>query len=216
MSKSPTIAFKTIFVTILAGILNNFTWLFEIVKIKGWDGLHWLDGYMGSVFLIIPVIVLSYMYSIRYHLGQSNTHTIVPFVGLSVIGLISFEIAREFLYLIYSGRLMFSYSRMEISIIIVTGLILPNLIFSVGFYLITHYFMIKIRRRTVVLYIIAIVLSTGLGYLTVHFNRGFGTGTAFIDSVKMGYPIFWLNLFLGILPMLINTQKADHEKIPVH
>jgi hypothetical protein len=32
---------------------------------------------------------------------------------------------------------------------------------------------------------------------TVEWIPGFGNGITFVDAVKMGYPMFWINVLLG-------------------
>jgi hypothetical protein len=203
MKSSALHIIKAVLIVILLGIICNFLWLYEIVQIKGWIGLNWLNGYMNSIFLIIPLTVCSYILTLRRFRKIEFKNLMISFIGLSIISLVSFEIAREFIYEINS-RFFGDYSSQFISIVkVLTGIIIPNLIYCIGYHFITNRFLLKLRKITIFLYLGPIVFSILFGLITININPGFGSGTTFIDSVKMGYPILWMNIFFGIIGVLI-------------
>ena len=57
---------------------------------------------------------------------------------------------------------------------------------------------LKLGIRGFVLIWAALVLAPVLGELTVRIISGFGGYIDFLHSLKMGYPIFWLSLLMGI------------------
>ena len=198
---------RPMLIVILIGLLCNFIWLYEILQIKNWYGLNWLNGYMNSVFLIIPLTVCSFAIPLRLLEKISIKNLFISFLGLSVISLISFEIARQFLYLISSRLFGFTHSQFISIVIILMGFIVPNTIFCTGYYYVTNRFLIKINKRTIFLFLGSVLFSIIFGFVTVNINSGFGSGKTFIDSVKMGYPIFWLNIFFGIIAIVIFKMK---------
>jgi hypothetical protein len=206
---------KAILIAILSGLLCNCLWILEIIQIKGWTGLNWLSGYMNTVILIIPLTVLAFILSLRLFEKVLLKNLITSFLLLSIISWISYEIAREFLYEINSRFFGFSNSLTISIIIVLTGILVPNLFYSIGYYYITNRFLIKIQKMTILLFFGSIVFSIIFGLITLNINSGFGSGTTFIDSVKMGYPIFWLNIFLGLIVIIIikmNKKLAPTNK----
>jgi hypothetical protein len=200
---------QSFLIVIILGLICNCLWLYEILQIKSWTGLLWLNGYMISVFLIIPLTVSSYVLTLRLVVKTSFKNLIISLLGLSIISLISFHIAREIFYAINSRFFGFTSSHFFSIITVLTVIIVPNLIYCFGYYFMTNRFLIKIRKMTIFLFIGSIVLSIIFGLITVNINSGFGSGSTFIDSVKMGYPIFWLNIFLGIIAIIIPKMKKN-------
>jgi hypothetical protein len=198
MKKNPLNIISPLLISILFGLICNFIWLYEIIKIKGWYGLNWLEGYMNSVFLIIPLTISSYLISIKLFKKIEIKNMIIAFIGLSVISLVSYEISRQYLYMTnprFFG--FFDFDKM-LTLIISRGTIVPLVLYLIGFYYLTNRFLIKIPKWTIFLFLKTIILSIVFGIITIKMHTGYGYESNFIDSVKMGYPIFWLNLFLGI------------------
>lgn len=194
---------KAILIATALGLLCNFIWIYEILYIKSWDGLNWLNGHMNSVFFIIPLTVCSFIFPVRLLRKIRLKNMIIAFVGLSVISLISFEIARENLYTIYSRFFGLTYSKTISILIILFDILIPVLIFSFGYYFIINRLIFRIYRITIFLFSISILFSIVFGLLTVKMYPGFGSGKFFVDSVKMGYPIFWLNISFGLISLII-------------
>ena len=195
--------FRPLLYSIFAGLFCNFIWLYEIINIKGWYGLYWLNGYMLSVFLIIPITVASFIISLRKISDIGLKYFVISTSILTIVSLISFEIAREVLFSIYSRFFFLSHSLSVSIIIIMIGILIPTSIFSIGYYFITNKLIIKISWKAIILFILSLIFSIVCGLLTIKIYSGFGTGRTFIDSVKMGYPIFWLNISFGLISIIL-------------
>lgn len=89
-------------------------------------------------------------------------------------------------------------------IMLITFISLIFSLFSFGFYFATSKYLQKLKIWTVFLFPLIIVMSCIFGTLTIKIHSGFGSSTDFIDAVKMGYPIFWLEIFLGTYAFLIS------------
>ncbi len=205
--KAPKII-KPLLLALFIGILCNFLWLYEILSIKSWVGLNWLNGYMNSVFLIIPLTVSTYVLSMRLLKRISIKNILFAILILSFISFISFELARRVLYIVHSKFFVLSYSQLSSILLISTGILVPNLIFSIGYYYVTNKFLIKTAKRTILLFLGTVILCIAFSLLSIKLVSGYGSGHNFIDSVKMGYPVFWLNILLCVSAVIIFKTKA--------
>ena len=52
------------------------------------------------------------------------------------------------------------------------------------------------------------LLTIPLSMISVKVIPGFGSGSDWIDAVKMGYPVFWMIASLGISGLMISKQKS--------
>ncbi len=199
---------KPLLTGILTGFLCNCIWLYEILHSKGWTGLQWLDGHMISVFIIIPIIVFSFIYSLNLSKKLSCKAFLISIFALSIISLISFEIARVALYSLYSGFHFIVLSIFVSILIDLLAITIPILIFSLGYYALINRLITKIPKKVILLFVATIIFSVIAGLVTVVIFPGFGNGKSFIDSVKMGYPIFWLNISFGIISIIISNFRG--------
>ena len=197
---------RPILISIGAGIICNALWLFEIVNFKGWNSLNWLDSYMLSVFVIIPLTVLSLLTSLNYALKLGIRLLLMSFLLLCLISFISFEIARMGFYTIYSR---FYFSTDSTLLIVLTSFLTPILIFSIGYFYIIRKLIIRIPGKVILMFPFSILVSVAFGLITVRIHPGLGFGYSFIDSVKMGYPIFWLNVTFGLIVTVILRLHLD-------
>ena len=71
----------------------------------------------------------------------------------------------------------------------------------------THKLIKKNKKINVLFITLLLLLIIPLSLLTIQIYTGFGHGTDWIDAVKMGYPIFWTTMFLGLIGLIISSQK---------
>lgn len=182
-----------------SGIVSLCLWLAEILLVKKWHGLGWLDGYMSSLFVIIPLVCLTYMIPMVYRQKIYFPKIVACFICICLLAFASFELARSFFYAIYDKLyfLVLADSSLHYKNLM-TGVLLPLLLTGTGFYLAVNYLLFKISKWTMLLIIGAVILSVFLGLLTIQVIPGFGSGTNFADAVKMGYPVFWISLLFSI------------------
>lgn len=199
----------TLIIAILIGFVSNFIWLYEILTIKDWQGLNWLNGYMYSVIMIIPLTMCSYIFTIRAYQKIPIKNILISFFGLSIVSWISFEMAREFFYILNFRFWGFSDSLLINILLGLIGFFIPNILFSVVFYKMTNRFLLKITMKSIFLFWGLILFSVVLGLLTIRINSGFGSGRSFIDSVKMGYEIFWLNIGFWIVAIIMIRKNKN-------
>lgn len=202
---------KPILIAIVTGLLCNYIWLHEVLFSKGWYSLQWLDGYMISVLIIIPLTVFAFIYSIHIVNKLNRKTFLISLFGLSVISMISFEIARMVLYTIYSRFFFFGLSIFVSILTVLVAIMIPVFIFSLGYYALINKLIIKTPKKAIFLFVLSIIFSVIAGLITVAIIPGFGHGKSFVDSVKMGYPIFWLNLSLGLTSMIILRWRLKNE-----
>jgi hypothetical protein len=173
------------------GVVAWGVWLYEITQIVGWAGLEWLRVELYSVYVITGITVLSYLLPIFMWSRAKWYWNLTCFLGMYLAGLGGY----------WSGRYLLTqlYSRIphEHHISQLWALFLVLLIVSSVFFFLKQYFLFRsgsFHVLTLMAVFIAVVPAS-LG--TVEWFPGFGSMHSFVDAVKMGYPIFWVNLFLG-------------------
>jgi hypothetical protein len=114
---------------------------------------------MLSVFLIIPITVASFIISLRKISDIGLKYFVISTSILTIVSLISFEIAREVLFSIYSRFFFLSHSLSVSIIIIMIGILIPTSIFSIGYYFITNKLIIKISWKAIILFILSLIFS---------------------------------------------------------
>ncbi len=62
------------------------------------------------------------------------------------------------------------------------------------------------RVPAYLLLLLAFLVTPFLSMVSIKIWPGFGTGTDWVDAVKMGYPVFWTTLTLGLTGFLIKLK----------
>lgn len=195
---------KIAYTSLIAGIISLVLWLSEILLIKGWSGTTWAFTYVNSAFFIIAVIVLAYIYVCSTITTIALKKKIIAFFILYAVSFLTFEVARNYLYMFFA--LGFGNGNFGL-INFIIGVLLPVIIFTLGYYFTTRGFLIKLSKRNLFYFPLCVFLTYIMSVLTIKLVPGFGYGTDLPDAVKMGYPLLWLNIGMGAIIMLHKKQK---------
>lgn len=182
------------------------SWLYEIVEIKGWYSLNWLSGQLYSPYIATLFSVFAFMAPFFINRQLTPKNTIICIIIFYMTNIICFEIGKQLCYAMYSKFWWLSGTTSDI---IIMALIALFLFIFLGFtYRLTTHKFIKRNRKISTLFItLLLLLITPLSLLTIQINSGYGHGTDWVDAVKMGYPIFWTTILLGVSGIIIAGQK---------
>jgi hypothetical protein len=179
-------------------------WLYEIHEIIGWQGLNWLNEDLYSPFVVFflasMVYLLPFIKKRPYLLGK----IFVSLIILYPVNLLSYELGKSLCYNFF-GRLIFPGSRME-EFLFLGQITMLYVFVAFAYWFTTHLFFKENSKWNILLIAVLLPLAIPLSMLTIYFFPGFGTNTGFIDAVKMGYPIFWTIMMLGVSGILIERQ----------
>lgn len=178
------------------GVVSNVLWLVEVMTIKGWEGLAWLDGFplaalpvclCASAAALIPVLR-------RTRVGAPRAALFLA--GATVASLTAFSVARIWFHAMNARFVPPPW----------WGLVLPPtfavLTASGGFTLAARLLLAGNPRARVsglfpALVALAVTGTNAVAYLTIQLLPAVNGDRDYIHCVKMGYPCFWVSVLLG-------------------
>jgi hypothetical protein len=177
----------TLKIIIGLAILSQAIWLFELALRIGWKGLAWLKTDLISPFLIGFFAALAYITPFWVRYRQIDTRIILTVLTFYMINLSCYLLSDAlFKSLQIQGTLFLQILRTLIFIIFVGG-----------YYYVTNELIMPIKKHLAALFLLCIIFMYVFSLISIFIIKGFGTGTQWIDAVKMGYPQLWLCVLLG-------------------
>jgi hypothetical protein len=191
----------TALLIVTLGVLSWAAWLGEVVLLKGWQGLNWLRGYPQASFVGVACVVFSVVLAIRSSQATSILR-VALFVAVSFpVAWFSFELARLSLYTLHHPLISFAMT-MEIPwrfIMITTGgLVGAALLTAAGFTAAVRLLLVPFKWNVIGLFLLAIALVMPMSLLTIHLLPALNGATDYEHAIKMGYPLFWTNVLMGL------------------
>jgi hypothetical protein len=170
-------------------------WLYEILKIKGWYSLTWLSEQLYSPFIATLFAVFAFMTPFVVCKQTTAKKIIFSTIILYVISILCFSVGKDLCYALY-GRFYF-WKTQDIVLYLSTGIILfPSL--GIIYWFVTNQFIKKNKKINMLFITIFIIGVIPISIFTIELNKGFSTQSGWVDVVKMGYPIFWITMALGL------------------
>jgi hypothetical protein len=191
----------------LFSILSWVIWLYEIVSKIGWEGLDWLNQDLFSPYLICLLVAVAYIHPFWVRYRNIDGKLILTTLTLFVLNVSVFLLSDVVLRTIFS-RLSFLQSgfyKFNTSM----GLIL---LFGLGYFFITDKLIFKIKTKYALLFLACPLLMFVFGVITNFVIRGFATSWGIIDSIKMGFPQFWICVLMGVLGIYISSSYDENTE----
>ena len=205
------IGLSLIFIFVFSS-LGMGLWLYEIVEIKKWAGLNWLSDQLYSPFIAALLAVFAFITPFLVNKQLTLKNAIVSINIFYTVNIICFQIGKDLCYELYSRFWLLSGTSTHFLLIPFIGLAL-FIFLGLSYWFITHKLIKKNKKINVLFVTLLLLLSVPLSLLTIQVNSGFGSGTDWVDTVKMGYPIFWITMLLGFSGLLIARQPNIIEII---
>jgi hypothetical protein len=199
---------KALSIIFLFAFLGNVIWLCEIVGIVGWHGLTWLRTVLYSPYPGILTAAMAFMVPFLLNRPLKKKNIFIPLLIFSTANLLCFEAGRIICYMLYRMGFFFDVKNFIAEVLIVAGL---YLLLGFTYKITSAIFIRKNTKKNILLISFLLPMAIPLSLLTIEINAGFGTGTGWVDAVKMGYPIFWTTMLLGISGILIEGQPDISE-----
>ncbi len=187
-------------------LFSQALWLSEILILKSWEGVGWLNGELFSPILI--AFIVSYLFLNNFYENNRGRYFYMKLFSLSIVNYFIYYLIKSFGLSIFRPALSFgmfiSYSQLK-NIAMISFLVLT---FFTG--LIYSFFVPLIGRNLRIIVLIHIIssflLTILLSMVSITVLPGFGKDSEWIDSIKMGYPIFWGAFLLAMCSNLIKTK----------
>jgi hypothetical protein len=173
---------------IAAAFLCWGLWLGEVVWVKGWDSLAWLD-FNWSALPICAVIVVTSSYVVSPDAGWRGRTTFVVFAFALTTG--AFVAGREALIDLFSVWVVPYYQPL-------VTLAAAGLAVSAGLTMAARWCLAPVHVWTTAVVIAALVLVLPLSFMTVMVFPALNGSTNDIHAVKMGYPVLWTALLVPL------------------
>ncbi|MCP4437335.1 MAG: hypothetical protein GY810_00010 [Aureispira sp.] len=184
------------------GSLSLLIWLYEINSIIGWNSLEWLNQELYSIYIITLLVVISYLLPIAKISQVGMARVLV--CGLTMYGAAigGFILARGVFYDLYN-KIPESINHYAWSIWKLFAIVL---LVAIVFFLLKQWLLDATDRFHILTLIVALIAVVPMSLITVEYIPGFGVEDHFVDAVKMGYPVFWINVLLGITSFFMSRK----------
>lgn len=179
--------------------LSQTIWLIEIVLKIGWHGTAWLKQDLYSPILISLFAAMAYITPFWVRYRKVDRRIILTLLVFYMINVSCYLLA----HVLFSGLQSQSTPLLK-----VLG-ILIFILFAGGYYYVTNELIMPIKKRFATLFALSEVLMFVLSMVSIFIIKGFGRGGQWVDAVKMGYPAFWITLFLGLSAVFLVTKSED-------
>ncbi|WCL82489.1 hypothetical protein PPO43_05170 [Saprospira sp. CCB-QB6] len=192
-----------IFLSYLLACLAWSLWQFELNFLVGWGGTHWLHVPFYTTPIICGIAAISYMLPLFIwgrNIPLYKYWTIFFLLMGSSWG------AYSLAYLAFANL----YSKIHFGD---TGFLVGSALFVLVFlesivFWATRTFFGRSPSFHILSLAFMFIMCVPLSLISIDFFPAFGGGHNFIDAVKMGYPIFWVCLQLGILSYAIHRRMV--------
>lgn len=169
------------------------SWLAELIYVVGWEGEKWGTAYLNTVYLICFFVVLSYLSPVLIFVKVKFKNFIITFTILYISSILAYYIAKKLFIELYHKM------PEDKHVIYVWLLIVLVTVVAFVFFYIKQMLLYKSDRFHVMTLVAVFISVVPASLITLEWIKGFVSTESFIDAVKMGYPIFWLNIFLGLV-----------------
>jgi hypothetical protein len=201
MSSKTVKALSIIFLLAFAG---NAIWLYEVVKIVGWQGLTWLNIRLYSPYFGCLLAACAYLVPFLISRRLNLKNIFISMIILFSTNLICFELGKGLCYSTFAHFPLPGFS-LPFKIYLLDSVLL-YLFLGLIYKITTGKFIKKSWKVNMLFIALILVFANPLSIISIEINSGYGTGTSWIDAIKMGYPIFWTTILLGISGILIERQ----------
>lgn len=195
------------------GLFAWGAWLWEVVAVKGWASLAWLDGFPRAAWLGIACAAAAVALPFRV-LARARPARLLAFAALAApLAFASFELGRGALYGLYGrGQVLVAmldpglWERQRAALL--AALIGAAALTAVGFTLALRWLAAPVGWKLAALYLLALALVLPASLLTIGLFPALGGQTDLVHAIKMGYAAGWTPVLLGAASILGCPRRA--------
>jgi hypothetical protein len=185
---------KCLLYSILLSIAGMLLWQHEIYSIHFGEGLYWLNRNLITPYIITLFAVISFLLPFILRKGFRIINLIAAIIILYGISLFCFIAGKELNFIIYCRLCWCTTSNL---ILLVLFGILIFVIFGFGYWITTCKLLQPIKKSGIILISALALCVIPLSLLTSKFFPLFNQ-TDWVNTVKSGFPVFWITFFLGV------------------
>jgi hypothetical protein len=193
-------------VLIIAAFVAWALWLAEVVWVKCWASLAWLDEFNWSSVPICAVIVVTASYFVSADAPWRERTKFVAFgFALAIWAMMESFMDLPFLLPGYKPTITVILSDVAVSVGTLVG---SGLAVSVGLVAAASRWLAPLHIWTTVVVVVALLLVLPLSFLTVTVFPARNGGTDELHAIKMGYPVLWTAL---LVPLSLRVGRRRHS-----
>lgn len=195
----------SLIIVLAFSVTGTGIWLYEIVKLKGWYNLSWLQETLFAPYFLTLIAVMAFLVPFQIYGFADFRKIAFPAIILYVISIVCYEAGKYLCFNTY--RSFYEFSNLELIYLLSISLLL-FLVIGLSYWLMSNVWMKKNKKANAIFIALFALLTIPLSMISVKVIPGFGSGSDWIDAVKMGYPVFWMIASLGISGLMISKQKS--------
>lgn len=198
--EQPKLTLKDIFLLIapvFIGAISLSMWWYELHKVVGATGFAWLREPLVSVYLISFLIVLAFILPLRVELKMPIAWGLFYTLVLYAASLGAYFFAKQIFYTLYTKGLIAGNN--YIVTLSIWKLLATVILLSAIYFIPMRHFHRTTDGMHILTIMVAIISVVPASLISIEQIPLWSYQTAFIDAVKLGYPIFWMPIFLGSL-----------------
>ncbi len=185
----------SILVVLGLALLSNALWLYEVVFVKGWEGLAWLRGFPRAAFAVCVVNAFCVMIPVLRWRTPEPLRSLGFLVMASGVLLFSFDMTRGALLRAWAAFVPTQFSLVEMFASTLGAVLLT----VGGLHVFSRAFLVaRLSRWNLVFLFCALALVPLLSDFTIVAIPSIHGHTDGIHAVKMGYPAFWSAVLLAL------------------
>lgn len=200
MEEVKTFGFKDFMMLLnpfLIGGICVFLWWHDLHQVIGWQGNGWLRKPLFSVYPIIFLIVVSFLLPMAVELKMPKEWVLFYIVLLFGTSCWAFFEAKDILHRLYAHGLHVGDQYLAaVSIWELMGVVV---VFSIIFFIPMRHFHRTTDGMHIITIMVAVISVIPASIISIENLPLWDCKMNFMDAVKIGYPIFWITVFLGLL-----------------
>ena len=182
---------------ILVGAVCILIWWYELHQVIGWQGEKWLRNDLRGIYVITFLIVATFLLPLVVELRMPAMWGGIYTVLLYITGITAFFVARHVFMILYTKGLIMGDERLiAYSIWKLLGIVI---IVAIVFFIPMRHFHKTTDGMHVITIMVALISVVPASIICVENLPLWDSQIAFMDAVKVGYPVFWVPIFLGLL-----------------
>lgn len=182
---------------VFIGVISLLMWWYELHEVVGWEGYAWVYHPLRSIYVISFLIVVAFILPMRMELKMPIGWTVFYMLLLYGTSIGTYFLAKQIFYTLYTKGLIAGDNK--IITLSIWKLLATVILLSTIYFIPMRHFHKTTDGMHVLTIMIAIISVVPASLICMEQLPLWSRETAFMDAVKLGYPIFWMPIFLGLL-----------------
>ncbi|BDS13359.1 hypothetical protein [Aureispira anguillae] len=184
-------------IPVLLGGCCLLLWWYELHQVVGWQGLNWIKQPLVVIYIITGLVVAAFLLPIIVELKVPVVWIVIYALLLYAISLGTYFTAKGIFYTLYTkGLMMGNQNVIAGSIWKLMGVVI---LWAMVYFIPIRHFHNSTDGMHIITIMVAIISVVPASLICIECLPLWSTQMAFIDAVKVGYPVFWAPIFLGLL-----------------